>query len=75
MCRYQPTHRRTSYSSSPTSCLASLKASSMIHRVPATHAYQFRQRYLSRTKTGVVGQVLRIDDAATHQQPMPLIQC
>ncbi|CAI8052716.1 hypothetical protein GBAR_LOCUS28838, partial [Geodia barretti] len=40
----------------------------------ASHAHQFRQRYLSRTKTGVVGQVLRIGDAATHQQPMPLVR-
>ena len=72
MCRCQPTHKRTSYSSSPTSCLASLKASSKIHR--AGHAHQFRQRYVSRTKTGVVGQVLGIGDAATHQQPMLLVQ-
>ena len=40
----------------------------------ARHAHQFRQRYLSGTKTGVVGQLLRIGDAATHQQPTPLIQ-
>ena len=36
MCRYQPSHLRTSYWSSPTCPLASSKHSSMAHRVPAT---------------------------------------
>src|SRR5712691_1096960 len=36
ICRYQPCQCRTSYSSNPTCCLASSKASSTCHRLPAT---------------------------------------
>src|SRR2546421_3264436 len=35
ICRYQPCQWRTSYSSRPTCCLASSKASSTCHRLPA----------------------------------------
>src|SRR6266699_2532141 len=35
ICRYQPCQCRTSYSSNPTCCLASSKASSTCHRLPA----------------------------------------
>src|SRR6266566_9541750 len=35
ICRYHPCQWRTSYSSNPTCCLASSKASSTCHRLPA----------------------------------------
>jgi hypothetical protein len=36
MCRCQPVHERTSYSSNPVSPLASSKQLSIVHRSPAT---------------------------------------
>ena len=69
MCRYQPSHFRTSYWSRPTSPLASLEA--FLYGPPRPgHPHQFLQVGPGWNKTHVVSQLIRFGDTAPDQQPV-----